>query len=216
MSDLEDDTKKPEEVLSPEEIRRRKPRQLAIRLYTLGRWENSALSGILTLYHFFLFLFLVISMSLKEGKDGDQCGDTVRNCIAVCIGLRFTQFAWNGSKFLLVIFGSIDPNSLSMIDSFLLIVEGLFGIWVIAVMGSEGSDCSDAVGLVYVCLIFCVLNTIVIWLKCCLWGGCCVLLFVWLFTKQLPFDKLGGSISCLKQFFDKHEEEKKPKEDEEE
>ena len=82
MSDSEDNTKK--EELSPEEIARRKPRLLAIRLYLLGRWENSAFTGILTIYHFVIFLFLVISMSLKE--DGEQCGGKVKGAIAVCIG----------------------------------------------------------------------------------------------------------------------------------
>ena len=120
---------------------------------------------------------------------------------------------FNGSKFLLVIFGSIDPNQLSLLDAILIEAEGLWTFWVVIVLASEGSDCSSSEALVYVCLIFCVLNGIVVWLKCCLYAGCGIMVFVWMFTKQLPVRALGGSVSCFRGLFEKHEEEVKPEDE---
>lgn len=79
-----------------------------VKYYTWTRWDKSAVACLGCLYHFALFIYFVVAMSLEEGED--RCSKKALNMISVTTGLRFAWCTFEQTKFWLAICKQMKPN----------------------------------------------------------------------------------------------------------
>ena len=78
-------------------------RKLAMGVFQVPKWPKVALSAVEMVWDFWLFIFLVVAVSITEG-DEVRCAHKVIVALCVTLGFRFTGFVFHGTKFLMVMF----------------------------------------------------------------------------------------------------------------
>lgn len=190
-------------ALTEEEKKAVMMKQAAMGCFKIPKWPKVAMCFVESLWDFWLFIFIVVSMSVTE-EDGDQCGKTVLTTVAVCLGWRFTGFAFHGTKFFLIMFNQLRPNALAFVDTVLFVFEAAWTIFLIIVFADKGSDCNDDEPLMWWCMLLSIINGVIKIIQAVIYTVMCVLSLTFFASKLLTFKQVGESIGFLGTFIGAH------------
>jgi len=190
-------------------------RKMAIGAFQIPKWPKVALSGVEMVWDFWIFIFLVIALSITE-DDEVRCVDKVIVAIGITIGFRFTGFAFHGTKFILVMFNQLAPNALGLLDTILFVLEAAWSVWFLIVFGTEGSNCKDQSSILYVAMIISILNAVIKFVQALVYLVMTVLATVFFVAKMMTLNEIGEFFGFLGVFFGGEEEEESKGRDAEE